>query len=326
MNEFSQKAAGHGVLLSNLGTPDAPDRKSVGRFLREFLSDPRVVDLPRWFWLPLLNLVIIPVRSGRSARAYREIWWEEGSPLLVLTTRLASSLSRQLGNEYTVQTGMRYGEPSILQAIESLRDSGVEELTVLPLYPQYSGTTTASIYDAVEASLKKLDWRPKLHRVDEYSVFPQWVNAVAQSIQDFQRDHGKPDRLLFSLHGIPQRYVEQGDPYARQCEQGVERIAGQLDLKEDDWLLCYQSRVGREPWLMPYTDKTLQDLAAQGVRHVQVVCPGFAVDCLETLEEIAMENRQLFIDAGGEKLEYIPALNDSEIHAKVLADLIRGSR
>lgn len=325
MSDFSEKSPIKGVLLCNLGTPNAPDRKSVGRFLREFLSDPRVVDLPRWLWLPLLNLVIIPIRSGRSARAYREIWRSDGSPLLVLTERLAVKLAQQLGENYVVETGMRYGEPSIAQALEKLRNSGVKELNVLPLYPQFSGTTTASIYDAVEAGLAQMDWQPELRRVNDYAVFPRWVSAVTESIRTFQADHGKPEKLLFSLHGIPQRYAEQGDPYPRQCEQGVSLIARELGLEEDEWLLCYQSRVGREPWLMPYTDKSLQALAADGVRHVQVVCPGFAVDCLETLEEIAIENKELFIEAGGNKLEYIPALNDSETHANALAGKVIGN-
>ena len=311
-----------GVLLANLGTPEAPRRKPVARFLREFLSDPRVVDLPRLLWLPLLNLVIIPLRAGRSAAAYREIWWPEGSPLLVLTERLAARLRSDLSGRARVEVGMRYGEPSIRRGLERLRDAGVQELVILPMYPQFSGTTTASIYDAVDSALEALDWYPRRHPVDKYHEHPAWIDAIAGSIRDYRAEHGGADKLIFSLHGIPQRYVRQGDPYQQQCEMSVRAVAERLGLAADEWLLTYQSRVGREPWLQPYTDLTLEELAKSGVRHVQVLCPGFAVDCLETLEEIAMQNRELFEEAGGEKLEYIPALNDSEAHVHLYRKLV----
>lgn len=310
-----------GILLANLGTPAAPDRRSVARFLREFLSDPRVVDLPRWLWLPLLNGVIIPVRAGRSAAAYREIWWPQGSPLLVLTERLAAKLADEFGDRARVVVGMRYGEPSIRSALAGLHAAGVGEVVVLPMYPQYSGTTTASIYDAVEQALADLGWQPRLHRVESYHTDPRWVRAIADSIREFRAANGPADKLLFSLHGIPQRYVRQGDPYQAQCEEGVRAIAAELGLGDDEWLLTYQSRVGKEPWLQPYTDITLGELAESGVRHVQVLCPGFSVDCLETLEEIAMQNREGFEGAGGHKLEYIPALNDSDDHVALFRAL-----
>jgi ferrochelatase len=217
---------------------------------------------------------------------------------------------------------MRYGQPSIDSVLKKLRDQGVEELTVLPLYPQFSGTTTASIYDAVDQSLQTMKWQPRVFRIEEYHQHPAWVKAVADSITNFRQQHGAAEKLLFSMHGIPQRYVRQGDPYEQQCKAGIAAIVKALGLEDDEWLLSFQSRVGREPWLQPYTDKTLELLASQGVKHVQVVCPGFAVDCLETLEEIAMENRELFEEKGGEKLEYIAALNDSDSHVKVLASLV----
>lgn len=311
-----------GVLLANLGTPDAPERAPVARFLREFLSDPRVVDLPRYLWLPLLNLVIIPLRAGRSAAAYRSIWWPEGSPLLVLSERLAAGLQARLGDAAAVAVGMRYREPSIRHGLEALRAAGAERVVVLPLYPQYSGTTTASIYDAVDAALEAMDWRPDLRRVEQYFEHPAWVAAVADSVRAFRAANGPAEKLIFSLHGIPQRYVKQGDPYQEQCERGMQAIAESLGLAADEWMLTYQSRVGREPWLQPYTDITLRELAESGTRHVQVICPGFAVDCLETLEEIAMQNREGFEEAGGEKLEYIPALNDSEAHAALMQRLV----
>jgi ferrochelatase len=323
MTEINPNKPRSGVLLANLGTPSAPERGPVGRFLREFLSDPRVVDLPRPLWLPLLYGVIVPVRAGRSAKAYREIWWDEGSPLLVLTEKLAERLRGLIEDDTAVEIGMRYGAPSILDGLQRLRDAGVDDLTVIPLYPQFSHTTTSSIFDAVDAALARLDWRPRQRRVPDYHDHPVWTRAVADRIRDFQAEHGAPQRLLFSLHGIPQRYVRQGDPYQAQCARSVRAIAGRLGLAPEQWLLTFQSRVGREPWLQPYTDETLEELARSGVRHVQVVCPGFAVDCLETLEEIAMQNRELFEENGGETLEYIPALNDSDAHARLMWSLAR---
>jgi ferrochelatase len=322
MTEINQKKCSTGVLLANLGTPDSPERKPVGRFLKEFLSDPRVVDLPRFLWLPLLYLVIVPVRSGRSAAAYRKIWWPEGSPLLVLTQRLAEGLSKALDGGYAVEIGMRYGEPSIRSGLQKLREAGVAELVTVPLYPQFSHTTTSSIYDAVDAALEAMDWNPPHRRIMDYHVDEEWTCAIAQSIWAFREEHGAADKLLFSLHGIPERYVRQGDPYRDQCEAGVRAVVEKLGLQDDQWLLTFQSRVGREPWLQPYTDKTLEALGESGVKTVQVVCPGFAVDCLETLEEIAMENREGFEEAGGESLTYIPALNDSAEHVRVMKHLV----
>jgi ferrochelatase len=323
MTEIRHKEHKRGVLLANLGTPEAPERGPVARFLREFLSDPRVVDLPRWLWLPLLNLVIIPVRAGQSAKAYKEIWWPEGSPLLVLTQRLAHKLGAEL--PYPVEIGMRYGEPSIRSGLEKLRAAGVEHLTVLPMYPQFSHTTTSSIFDAVDAALEAMDWRPGQRRIADYHIDEEWTCAVAQSIYAYREEHGAADKLLFSLHGIPERYVRQGDPYRDQCEAGVRAIVDKLGLEDNEWMLTFQSRVGREPWLQPYTDITLEELAGSGVKTVQVVCPGFAVDCLETLEEIAMQNAEGFEEAGGEKLDYIAALNDSASHVGVLRALIEST-
>jgi len=322
----SEKDPKTAVLLANLGTPEAPQARAVGRFLSEFLSDPRVVDLPRWLWLPLLYLVIVPLRSRRSAAAYRKVWMDEGSPLLVLTLRLAGKLAQRLKGIALVGTGMRYGQPSIAAALEQFHSQGIEKLVVLPLYPQFSHTTTSSIFDAVDSALQNLPWQPDVHRIEDYHQHPQWIAAVANSIGSFRDRHGPADMLLFSLHGIPERYVRNGDPYAQQCRDSVAAIARQAGLAEGQWMLSFQSRVGREPWLQPYTDQTLQQLAQQGVKHVQVVCPGFAVDCLETLEEIAMQNFELFEEAGGETLKYIPALNDDDAHVEALASLVVGFR
>ena len=311
-----------GLLLVNLGTTEAPRWAAVARFLREFLSDPRVVDLPRYLWLPLLYLVITPLRAGRSAAAYRKIWWPEGSPLLVLTQRLCDQVELKLNGKADVAIGMRYGEPSIHRALERFRYSGACRVIVLPLYPQFSASTTASVYDAVEKALKAMEWQPEIMRIEQYHNHPGWVEAVAASIRAYREMHGKAEKLIFSMHGLPQRFVENGDPYEDQCRQSIESIVSTLGLKRDEWLLTYQSRVGREPWLQPYTDFTLRELAKAGVKQVQVVCPGFAVDCLETLEEIEIRNTEWFVAAGGEKLEYIPALNDSEQHADLLLELI----
>ena len=249
---------------------------------------------------------------------------EEGSPLMIYTQKLASRLAGIMPRE-KVEIGMRYGDPSIFSGLERLMREGVENLTIIPLYPQFSHTTTSSIYDAVDLALDELGWKPEQVRISDYFDNRAWVVAIADSIREFQHHHGKPEKLLFSLHGIPQRYVAEGDPYQEHCEQSVRAVVAELGLESDEWVLAYQSRVGREPWLQPYTDETLKALAGDGVRHVQVLCPGFAVDCLETLEEIAMQNREFFEEAGGEKLEYIPALNDSEAHARVMQDLLTHS-
>lgn len=312
-----------GVLMVNLGTPDAPTPSAVGAYLREFLSDPLVVDLPRWLWLPLLNLVIVPLRQRRSAEAYRKVWTKEGSPLLVESRKLAARVQDILGEEARVSLAMRYGQPPIAAALAELKEAGVDELVVLPLYPQFSRTTTQTVIDGVSAALRKLDWYPPVQTIQQYHDRDEWVDAVAESIRHHRRKNGGANKLLFSLHGIPQRYADAGDPYALQCQQSVAAIARKLDLAPDEWLLSFQSRVGREPWLKPYTDFVLKDWAESGVRSVQVVCPGFAVDCLETLEEIAMQNDELFREHGGERLDYIPALNDAPAHAALLAQLAR---
>ena len=312
-----------GVLLVNLGTPTAPTPGAVATYLTEFLSDPRVVDLPRWLWLPLLKLVIIPLRRNRSAEAYKKIWTPDGSPLLLESGKLALKLQESLRDEAHVQLAMRYGQPDIHSGLVALHEAGVEQLVVLPIYPQYSRTTTEAVFDLVTVKLREMEWFPGLSSIQKYHDAPGWAEAVAASIREFQHKAGKPGKLIFSLHGIPQRYVANGDPYAAQCEQSVKDIVSALGLEDDEWMLTFQSRVGREPWLQPYTDMTLKALAGAGTGYVQVVCPGFAVDCLETLEEIGMQNKELFIQHGGKRLDYIPALNDSDSHVSVLRDLVR---
>ena len=310
----------NGVLLVNLGTPDVLGKGSVGRFLTEFLSDPRIVDLPRWVWIPLLRLAIVPLRSARITAAYQKIWLEDGSPLRVYSERLCSGLKHSLGKRANVRLAMRYGTPDIRSRLVSLRDEGVKKLIVLPLYPHYSVTTTESVFDAVTKVLADLGWQPEVDLIRHYHDKPGWVHSIASSVRNYQLQHGKAQMLLFSMHGVPMRLVDAGDPYEQQCEQSVSAIAEVLQLK-DEYQITFQSRVGREPWLQPYTDEVIKKLAKSGIRHIQVISPGFSVDCLETLEEIAIRYRDLFIASGGEKLEYIPALNDSDAHVNVLASV-----
>ena len=326
MTEIQQKTAKTGLLLINLGSPDSPSPGSVRRYLVEFLSDPRVIDLPRWFWLPLLYLVIGPLRGFKSARAYQKVWTPEGSPLVVITLDLLEKVRRALrvgGTSVVAEAAMRYGEPDIPGALAKMDAEGVEELVVLPLYPQYSATTTESAFDAVHKYYQGKQSTPTIRLIRQYYDQPDWTSAIAGSIQDWWQQHGKADLLMFSFHGLPERYIEEGDPYLDQTLASVKNISSELKLAESEYLLSFQSRVGAEKWLEPYTDKELTRLAESGVKRIQVVCPGFSIDCLETLEEIAMQNQEIFVAAGGETLEYIPALNDSDGHVEVVLELLR---
>jgi ferrochelatase len=312
---------GIGILLVNLGTPDSPSPGDVKRYLREFLWDPRVVEMSRPLWWLILNGVILNIRPARSAAAYGKIWTDEGSPLLFYSLRQARAMQEKIGAQIPVVPAMRYGRPSIRQGLEQLRNQGCERIFVLPLYPQYSATTTASVFDEVAAVLK--DWRviPELRTLNQYCDHPDYIQALTESVTSFQQQQGKPEKLVLSYHGLPQRYANAGDPYPQQCEQTTSALIEALDLDDDQWQHCYQSRMGRDPWLQPATADSLKVLAAEGCRHVQVICPGFSADCLETLEEIAMENRDIFLQAGGKRYEYIPCLNDSDSHIQMLSKL-----
>jgi len=316
-----------GVLLVNLGTPDAPTASALRRYLREFLSDRRVVELSRAAWLPLLYGVILPFRSGRSAKLYHSIWREDGSPLLAYSQRLAERLERRLREDtnlpVTVALGMRYGNPPIAEALARLAEAGVDRLVVLPLYPQYAASTVGSAFDALGETLKSQRWIPQLRFIAGYADFEPWVAMAAESIREYRERRGDAERLLFSFHGLPRRQFESGDPYYCQCQKSARLIAGRLRLEEDQWAVSFQSRFGPAEWLKPATMDTLKRWAEKGVRRVQVACPGFAVDCLETLEEIAVQNREAFLKAGGERLDYVPALNDRPTHAAALAHLVR---
>lgn len=315
------------VVLVNLGTPDAPSAGPVRRYLAEFLWDPRVIEIPRLLWWLVLHGVILRIRPRKSARAYHEVWTDEGSPLLVHTSNLAKKVGQVLDPEgsrpLAVVHAMRYGRPGLPEVLRDLADRNLRRLVVLPLYPQYSATTTASVFDAVAAELRT--WRrvPSLRFVADYWREPAWIEAVAAKVRAHVAGKGLPDRLLFSFHGIPERYFRNGDHYHCQCHGSAARIAERAGIPRERWQVAFQSRVGREPWLKPYTDETLAAWPKAGVRSVAVVCPGFAVDCLETIEEIAMQNRDAFLEAGGERYDYIPALNADDAHVALLADVAR---
>ena len=316
-----------GILITNLGTPDAPTPAALRKYLAQFLSDPRVIETPRLLWWPILHGIILRLRPRRSARAYREVWTGAGSPLLDISLKQCEAIRSALGEAadepYRVELGMRYGNPSIRAALEKLRSYNIRKLLVLPLYPQYSAATTASTFDAVADVLKT--WRriPEVRMVNSYHDDPGYIAALAESIRNHWAQHGKPDRLLFSFHGLPRDYVVAGDPYADECRVSARLIARELALDEGIWEVAFQSRFGPREWLRPYTDKLLQEWGAAGIGHVQVVCPGFAADCLETLEEIGIQNREFFLSAGGNSFSYIPALNDRPRHIAALCDIIR---
>ena len=304
------------LLLVNLGTPAAPTAAAVRRYLAQFLHDHRVVQLTRWLWCPLLHFVILPLRSPKVAHKYAQIWLPGGSPLAVYTAGLAAAVQARLPG-WRVDHAMRYGTPSMPEAFARLRAAGVRRVRVLPLYPQYSTTTTASVADAIAMHGAGL----QVSMLNDYHRDPGWAAAVAASIRAHWEANGRGERLLLSFHGIPQRLVDGGDPYAEHCEASTRAIAEALGIARDEILLTFQSRFGREQWLQPYTQATLEALARGGVRTVDVACPGFAVDCLETLEEITVENAVAFREAGGQSLRYIPCLNAGDAHAAVLASL-----
>lgn len=315
-----------GVLMLNLGTPDAPTPSAVRRYLAEFLKDPRVVEIPRPVWWLILHGVILRVRPSRSARAYQAVWTDRGSPLLDVAQRQAAGLQERLeqrfGKGLRVELGMRYGNPSVAEALGRLKQANVRRLLVLPLYPQYSGTTTASIFDAVTGELSTWRWLPELRFINHYHDNPAYISAIAESIRTAWAEHGEPERLLFSFHGIPKRYFMAGDPYHCHCHKTARMVVEQLALPEDRWLVSFQSRVGRDEWLQPYTDETLKLWGSDGVKSVHVVAPGFSADCLETLEEIDVENRGYFLEAGGGSYHYIPCLNDDPAHLDMMVGLV----
>ena len=315
-----------GVLLTNLGTPDAPTKPALKTYLKEFLSDPRVVEIPRLIWWCILNLVILNIRPKRSAHAYQTVWTEQGSPLLVhtknQTQKIRQQLKAQYGDDIIIEFAMRYGNPAIGPVIDNMMIQGVTKLLVLPLYPQYSGSTSASTFDAIAADFVKRRNIPELRFIKHYHDFPPYIKALGDKITAHWQTHQAADLLLFSYHGVPKRYLTNGDPYHCECYKTTRLVAQYLGLSEKAYMTSFQSRFGKEEWLKPYTDHTLQALPAKGVKSVQVICPGFSADCLETIEEICIENRDHFIAAGGERYEYIPALNSDDAHIDALVALI----
>lgn len=315
-----------GVLLVNLGTPDAPTTSAVRRYLGEFLSDPRVVELPRLLWWIILNGFILLTRPQRSAKAYQEIWTDRGSPLLVHSEEIAKAvgkkLSARLSGMVNVELAMVYGNPSIESALQKLHDQYARRIVVLPLYPQYSNTTTGSAFAAIGKSLSQRRWIPEYRFINHYHDAPGYIAALSASVKDYWDVHGRGDKLLMSFHGVPRKTLLSGDPYHCQCQKTARLLAEALELHENAWQLSFQSRVGREEWLRPYTDDTLQALGEKQTARVDVVCPGFSADCLETLEEIEIQNAELFKTSGGGELNYIPALNARDDHVTFLSRVI----
>ncbi|HEY4975332.1 MAG TPA: ferrochelatase [Steroidobacteraceae bacterium] len=312
-------------MLVNTGTPVAPRTGAVRAFLRRFLSDPRVIELPRALWLPLLYSLVLPLRAPRSARKYRQIWQPEGSPLLINSSKLRAALERELAalrGEVRVEQAFLYSPPSVLESLELLRNAGVRRLIVLPLFPQSSGSTTGAVYDQVGAALRAWRALPELRYLAGYHADAGYISALAASVGDHWRLHGRGAHLLMSFHGIPQSYVARGDRYGDECRQTAAQLAAALDLAPRDWSLSFQSRFGANRWLTPATDRSLRELPRRGIRAVSVLCPGFAADCLETLEEIALAGREIFLQSGGEHFDYVPALNARSDHAGALARLI----
>jgi len=315
-----------GVLLVNLGTPEAPTAAAVRPYLAQFLGDPRVIEYPRLLWLAILHGVILRVRPKRSAHAYARIWTAEGSPLRTGSEALAAALQAELSTRapgpVRVALAMRYGKPDVASRVAELQREGVRRLIVLPLYPQYSATSTGSVFDAVADTIKALRWPPELRQINDYHAEPGYIAALAASVRAHWDAHGRGEKLLMSFHGIPERYLRAGDPYFCQCHATARLLREALGVTEDEAPISFQSRVGRERWLHPYTDETVKSFGKKGLKRIDVISPGFAVDCLETLEEIAMQNAEFFRDAGGETLSYVPCLNATPAHVGALADLV----
>lgn len=315
-----------GVLITNLGTPESPTSAALRPYLKEFLSDPRVVEVPRAIWWFVLNLIILNIRPARSAKAYSTVWTEDGSPLLSITKAQCDKLTEKCkaayGDNVIVDFAMRYGNPAMSNVIDSMLAKGVRKLVVLPLYPQYCASTTASTFDAVAKDFVSRRWIPELRFVSHYHDEPGYIQALAQKVRAHWEKAGRADKLLFSYHGIPKRYLMNGDPYHCECHKTSRLLAEELGLGPDEYMTTFQSRFGREEWLKPYTDETLKALPAQGVTSVQVCCPGFSADCLETIEEIGEENREYFMEAGGKRYEYIEALNADEAHMDFIFSLV----
>lgn len=324
---FHGKAECTGILLVNLGTPDAPDKPSLRRYLKEFLSDPRVVEIPRILWYPILYGIILNKRPAASAQKYRAVWTENGSPLMDISLQQQKALQKELEIRFKgtlkVELAMRYGNPSISAGLQKLKAAGARRMLILPLYPQYCAATNATTFDKVFDELKRWRWMPELRLVNHYHDHPHYIEALASSVLEHWEKHPRGQLLVMSFHGIPKRNLLLGDPYYCECQKTARLLAEALNLKTDEWRITFQSRFGKAEWLQPYTDKTLQALPKEGIKNVDIICPGFAADCLETLEEIQQENQEYFLRAGGENYHYIPALNAASKHIRALADIVQ---
>jgi len=311
-----------GVLIAYLGTPDSPDVLSVRRYLKEFLSDPRIIEVPKIIWWFVLNIFILNFRSFNSARLYKSIWTDGGSPLLVNCIKIKEKLQKSLPSNYQVALGMRYGNPSIKNALNELKEANCRDIEVITLFPHYSATTVGSIFDAVSTEIKSWRWVPSVKFLNSYHDNPLLIEILSKRIQKSFDSQGKPDKLVFSYHSIPKKYFDSGDPYHCLCQKTSRLIAEKLSLDEKDYITAFQSRFGPSEWLKPYTSETMKSLPKEGIKSVQVVSPGFGVDNLETLQEIDIENKEYFEDAGGENFHYIPCLNDDDDHVEFLISLI----
>jgi len=314
------------VLLTNLGTPQAPTASALRTYLREFLSDPRVVEIPKLLWMVILHGIILRIRPQKSAKLYQSIWTEQGSPLMVLSdalkVKVAQKINQQYGDDVIIDIAMRYGKPDINQALNRFQEQGVDNIIVLPLYPQYAAPTTGSTFDVVVNEIKSWRWIPSLHFINGYHESELYIQALANTVHEHIAQYGKPEKLVLSYHGMPQLFVDRGDPYYYFCAKTTELLMNKLGFSTDDYVMTFQSRFGKAQWLKPYTDETLANLAKTGTKHVALISPAFSVDCLETLEELVHENKAVFMHAGGEHYHYIAALNNRDDHCAALVELL----
>lgn len=331
-NEQKTQGIKTGVLLTNLGSPDAPNTSAVRKYLRQFLSDPRVVEIPRIIWLIILHGIILRVRPKKSAKLYKSVWTEQGAPLIVTSkaqqVKVAAQLAQEYGDNVIVDVAMRYGEPSIPSVLQKFQQQGVNNLVVLPLYPQYAGPTTASTFDAISNELQQWRYVPSLHFINSYHNNSHYINALANSVSEHLDKYGKPDKLVLSYHGMPELFYQWGDPYYDFCQITTnllkqELLSRSMSLPDECFVMTFQSRFGKATWLQPYTDETLESLAKSGHKHIAIISPAFSADCLETLEELEGENREIFMEAGGEQYHYIAALNDRDDHIEALVNILK---
>ena len=314
-----------GILITNLGTPDKPKKEELRIYLKEFLSDPRVIEVPKLIWQIILRGIILKVRPQKVAKLYKSIWKKEGGPLLVMLEKQKKGINKIIKKKYKnfkIEIAMRYGNPSIKKGLEKLRDQGCRKILIFPLYPQYCAATTGSTFDKVTDILRKWRWIPEIRFINQYFEEKNYIKVLANSIERFWQVNGKPQKLIFSYHGIPKKYLLKGDPYHCFCQKTTRLVIEKLKLKEKDYITTFQSRFGPDEWLQPYTDKTLEKLPSEGVKKIHILSPGFSSDCLETLEELDVENKNNFLSAGGEEYNYIKCLNDNPDHLEMLSDVI----